>query len=45
MDLLKARLVARGYTQIYGSNYLDTFSSFAQITSVRLLLSMAVMRS
>ncbi|RVW25919.1 Retrovirus-related Pol polyprotein from transposon RE2 [Vitis vinifera] len=38
-----ARLVAKGYTQVYGSDYGDTFSPVAKIASVRLLLSMAAM--
>ena len=43
MDHLKDRLVAKGYTQVFGSNYYDTFSPVAKMTSVRLLLSMATM--
>ena len=42
---LKACLVAKGYTQQYGSNYYDTFSLVAKIAYVCLLLSMATMRS
>ena len=45
VDRLKARLVALGYTQIYGFNYYDTFSPFAKMTSVHLLLFMAAMSS
>ena len=45
VDRLKAQLVAKGYTQVYGSNYYDTFSPVAKIASVCLLLSMAAMQS
>ena len=45
VDRLKARLIAKGYTQQYGSNYYDTFSLVAKVASIRLLLSMVVMRS
>ena len=40
IDQLKARLIAKGYTQQYGSNYYDTFSPMAKIAFVRLLRSM-----
>ncbi|RVW74646.1 Retrovirus-related Pol polyprotein from transposon RE1 [Vitis vinifera] len=43
VDRLKACLVAKGYTQIYGCDYGDTFSPDAKIASVRLFLSMAAM--
>ena len=43
VDHLKAQLVAKGYTQVYGSDYYDTFSHIAKIVSIRLLLSMAAM--
>ena len=43
VDRLKAHLVAKRYTQVYGSNYGDTFSLVAKIASD--LLSMAAMCS
>ena len=45
VDRLKAHLVAKGYTQQYGSNYYDTFYPVVKITHVRLLLSMVAMCS
>ena len=45
VDLLKAHLVANGYTQQYGLDYYDIFSLVAKIAFVRLLLSMAAIRS
>ena len=45
VDHLKARLVANGYTQIYGSDCHDTFSPVTKIASIRLLLSMTAMKS
>ena len=45
INRLKAHLVAKGYTQQYGSDYYDTFSLVAKIASVCLLLSIIVMRS
>lgn len=43
IDQLKARLVVKGYTQIYGLDYGDTISPIAKIASVRLLISLAAM--
>ena len=44
MNCLKAHLNVKGYTQIYGSEYYDTFSLVAKMASIRLLFSMAAMR-
>lgn len=45
MDHFKACLVAKGCTQVYGADYYDTCSPVAKIASIRLILSMTVMRS
>ena len=45
VDRLKAHLVAKGYAQIYSSDYYDTFSSVAKMASIHLLFSMDIMRS
>jgi len=38
---LKARLVVKGYSQVYELDYVDTFSSVAKLTSGRFLVSLA----
>ena len=45
VDRLKARLVAKEYTQVYGLDYYDTFSPVAKIAFVHLLPSMVTMQS
>ena len=42
VDQLKAHLVAKGYTQIFGLDYSDNFAPVAKIAFVRLFLSMVV---
>ncbi|XP_070006743.1 uncharacterized protein [Nicotiana sylvestris] len=44
IDRLKAHLVAKEYTQIFGLDYSDTFSPVAKVASVRLFLSMVAVR-
>lgn len=41
MERYKARLVARGFTQIEGLDYFDTFAPIAKMSTVRVLLSLA----
>jgi ribonuclease HI len=41
IDKYKACLVARGFTQIYGVDYFDTYSPVAKMASFRLILAMA----
>ncbi|GJQ90518.1 putative copia-like retrotransposon Hopscotch polyprotein [Tanacetum coccineum] len=44
IDKYKAHLVTRGFTQQYGVDYLDTFSSVVKPTTVRVILSLTVSR-
>lgn len=41
LDKNKAKLVAKGYTQVYGVDYLNTFTLVAKLNTVRVLLSLA----
>jgi hypothetical protein len=41
IDRYKARLVARGFTQIYGVDYFTTYSPVAKLTSFRTILAIA----
>ena len=39
LERYKVRLIAKGYTQTYGVDYLDTFALVAKMNTVRVLLS------
>ena len=41
IECLKVRLVAKGYNQTYGADYVETFSPIAKISSVWILISLA----
>ena len=37
----KARLVSKGYSQVHGVDYTETFASVAKMDSIRLVLALA----
>jgi hypothetical protein len=42
IEKYKTRLVAKGYTQKEGEDYLDTYSPVARLTTIRILSSLVV---
>lgn len=44
IDRYKARLVARGFSQEYGFDYMETFSPVVRFTSIRTILAIAAHR-
>ena len=40
IERYKARLMAKGYTQMEGEDFFDTYSPVARLTTIRVLLSL-----
>ena len=45
IDKYKTRLVTKGYKQIEGLNFFDTYSPVTRINSIRMLLAIAALRN
>jgi len=41
IDIYKARLVVKGYSQVHGVDYHDTFSHVVKITFIQMLMALA----
>jgi len=42
MDLFKSKLIVKGYFQIYGLHYNETYVAIAKVNSIKTLLSLVV---
>ena len=45
VERLKARLVSKGFSQVEGIDYNETFAPIAKMNSIRLVLSLAVLHN